>query len=224
MKASAPAPLPPVPPASTELWLIRHAEVEERYHRVFGGRIDINLSPRGQQQAATLARYLQPTPFAAVYASPMQRVQQTLAPFLVHSTANPIILPGLREFDFGDWTGLSFAEIEAKYKVSISSWLEQLEKGTIANAERVETLDARLGECLRQILKHHAGQRVLIACHGGVIRGLLRLLLDLPLSRMSAFEVDYASLTQVEIDETGPCVQLLNFAPWRDLPAPVPAA
>jgi broad specificity phosphatase PhoE len=208
---------------STELWLIRHAEVEERYHRVFGGRIDMGLSPRGKEQAAALARYLLLTPFAAVYASPMQRVQQTLAPFLVNGTPKPVVLPGLREVDFGDWTGLNFQQIEAKYQVSVSSWLEQLEKGGIANAERLASLDARLGDCLRQVLSQHAGQRVAIACHGGVIRGLLRLLLDLPLSRMSSFEVDYASITQVEMFPSGPRVQLLNFAPWRDLPPSAPA-
>ena len=29
----------------------RHAEVEVRYHKIFGGTIDMNLSPRGQEQA-----------------------------------------------------------------------------------------------------------------------------------------------------------------------------
>jgi broad specificity phosphatase PhoE len=221
VKASVP--LTPMRPSATELWLIRHAEVEERYQRVFGGRIDMGLSPRGKAQAAALARYLLQTPFAAVYASPMQRVQQTLAPFLVNGTPAPVILPGLREVDFGDWTGMHFSEIEAKYRVRISSWLDQLEQGTMANAERVESLDGRLNECLQQILKHYPGQRVVIACHGGVIRGLLRLLLELPLSRMASFEIDYASITQVQLLPPAPRVQLLNFAPWRDLPASPPA-
>ena len=40
--------------AATKLFLIRHAEVEERYHKVFGGRIDMGLSRRGQEQAKQL--------------------------------------------------------------------------------------------------------------------------------------------------------------------------
>ena len=39
----------------TRLYLIRHGEVEERYHRVFGGRIDMDLSPLGSEQAAAVA-------------------------------------------------------------------------------------------------------------------------------------------------------------------------
>ena len=40
----------------TTLYLIRHAEVEASYQGVFGGRIDMDISPRGHEQAATLGR------------------------------------------------------------------------------------------------------------------------------------------------------------------------
>ena len=61
----------------TRLFLIRHGEVEDQYHRIFGGsRIDMNLSPRGHEQASALARYLQGKAFAAIYVSPMLRAQK----------------------------------------------------------------------------------------------------------------------------------------------------
>jgi broad specificity phosphatase PhoE len=204
---------------STELWLIRHAEVEERYYRVFGGRIDMELSPRGNEQAVALANYLHRTQFTALYASPMQRVQQTLAPVLLNGMPKPVILPDLREVDFGDWTGLRFEEIEARYRVSISGWLDQLEQGAIPNAEGVKSLSARIEGCLRQILRQHTGGRVAVACHGGVIRGLLAILLRLPLSQMAAFEIDYASVTRVLLRPSEVRIQLLNFTPWKEPPA-----
>jgi hypothetical protein len=49
------------------------------------------------------------------------------------------------------------------------------------------------------------------------VRVILALLLELPLSKMSCFEVDYASLTWVEIQPHKTEIQLLNFTPWRDL-------
>ena len=65
---------------NTTLHLIRHAEVEARYQGVFGGIIDMNLSPRGHEQSAALAKYLETISFDAIFASPMKRVQQTLSP------------------------------------------------------------------------------------------------------------------------------------------------
>ena len=46
---------------------------------------------------------------------------------------------------------------------------------------------------------------------------LLALILDLPFARMSAFDIEYASITRVKITPAKTEVELLNFAPWRDL-------
>ena len=56
-----------------------------------------------------------------------------------------------------------------------------------------------------------------VVSHGGTIRMMLALLLELPLSKMSCFEVDYASLTWIEIQPHKTEVQLLNYVPWRGL-------
>jgi broad specificity phosphatase PhoE len=204
-------------PSTTRLLLIRHAEVEARYQGVFGGRIDMELSPRGHQQAAALAKYLHSRPLSAIYASPMKRVQQTLAPLLVNGTPKPVILQDLREVDFGDWTGLAWEEVQARFGISAFAWLEQLECDGIANAESAETLQERVEPCLRQILADHSGQQVAVVCHGGIIRMLLGILLRWPLARMGAFEIEYASLTQVVVHPHKAELQLLNFTPWREI-------
>lgn len=213
-----PAPRPAAPPA-TRLLLIRHAEVEARYQGVFGGRIDMELSPRGHEQAATLARYLHTKPLSAIYASPMKRVEQTLAPLLLNGASTPVILPDLREVDFGDWTGLSGDQVQGKFGVSAFSWLEQLACGGIANAECGETFRERVEPCLERILADHSGQQVAIFCHGGIIRMLLSILLRWPLASMGMFEIEYASLTQVALLPHKTRLQLLNFVPWREMPA-----
>ena len=204
--------------APTTLFLLRHAEVEARYQRVFGGRLDIDLSPRGHEQAASLARFLQSKRFDALYASPMRRVQQTLVP-LAKGGAHPLPInrAELREVDFGDWTGLGWQQVEEKFGVSPFDWLRQLEMGTVPNGESAATFRARVEPCLREIISRHPGQSVAIACHGGTIRMILAILLELSLPTMSAFDVEYASLTEVQVNSTKVEVQLLNFTPWRDL-------
>jgi len=200
----------------TCLWLIRHAEVEARYQGLFGGRVDIGLSPRGHEQAAALAAYLRQKSFHAIYASPMKRVQQTLGPVIVNCAPKPVVLADLREVDMGDWTELRFEELPEKFGVSAEEWLTQLEQAAIPNAESAATLRARVEPCLDRIIRDHGGQHVAIFCHGGVIRMLLAILLEVPLSRTGAFEIDYASITQVLLRPARVRVQLLNFAPWRD--------
>jgi broad specificity phosphatase PhoE len=202
--------------APTRLWLIRHAEVEPAYQGVFGGRIDMNLSERGHEQAAALARYLRRHPWQAVYSSPMKRVQQTLAPVQAQGGPPPEILDGLREVDFGDWTGLTWEEVQTRFGKSAFAWLDELEAGRVSNAENAATFEARLEPALRQILTKESGRQVAVFCHGGVIRMLMAMLLGWPLSRMSAFQIEYASITRIGLLPNHAELQLVNFTPWRD--------
>jgi len=203
--------------ADTRLWLIRHAEVEARYQSVFGGQIDMDLSPRGHQQAAALARYLHDRTFSAIYASPMKRVRQTLQPWVVNGVPRPTIVPALREVDFGAWTGLTFGQVQDRFGVSAWQWLHEIECGAVPNGECAASFRERVEPSLRQIIRSHAGQEVAIVCHGGVIRMLLAILLDLPLPRMGVFQIEYASITQVRLRPEQTELQLVNFTPWREL-------
>lgn len=152
-----------------------------------------------------------------LYASPMKRVQQTIAPMLSNGTPKPVVRQEFREVDFGDWTGLHWTEVQARYGISALAWLDQLECAGIPNAETSRTFRNRIEPGLRQLLQAHTGQHLSIACHGGVIRMVLAILLDLPFPKTAAFEIDYASITQILWTPPIARLQLVNFAPWRDL-------
>jgi broad specificity phosphatase PhoE len=202
----------------TQLVLIRHGEVEAAYQRVFGGRIDMNLSPRGHEQAKSLASWLQRQPLNAVYASPMKRVQQTLAPFGSSNgwSGRVVVMDNLREVDFGDWTGHTWEGVKDKFGISAFQWLSELERGAIPNAENTTSYRARVEPCVREILQKHPGENVAIYCHGGVIRMILSILLEIPLPKMAGFEIDYASATSIAVLPRKTEVQFLNFTPWDE--------
>ena len=222
MKPSVPQPSTQPPSRSaarhSRLLLIRHAEVEARYQGVFGGRIDMELSPRGHEQAAALASVSPPKAVERHLRQPDEARAADAGPVLVNGAPKPVILPDLREVDFGDWTGLAWDEVQAKFGVSAFAWLEQLECDGIANAECAETLPDRVEPCLRQILAAHSGQQVAIFCHGGMIRVLLAH--SAPLAALA----DGGVRDRIRQPHPGPgCgrskaeLQLLNFTPWREI-------
>ena len=204
-------------PNPTHLLLVRHAEVEESYHKTFGGRIDMNLSPRGGEQAKILAGFLRTKGIEAIYASPMKRVQQTVAPFLADGAPPQQMLRELREVDFGDWTGLNWDQVCERFHLLTHEWLDHIERGVAPRGENGAQLRARVEPCLRRILESHPGQTVAVFCHGGVIRMILSILLDLPLPRTNMFEIEYASVTQIALHPNHAEIELLNLTPWRDL-------
>ena len=209
--------MPALPSHPTQLYLIRHGEVEERYHKVFGGsRIDMGLSSLGQRQAHAVADWLADAPVEAVYASPMARVQQTMGPFVGAKKLTPTILPGLREVDFGDWTGHTWTGVKDNFGVSAYDWLEVLDRAGIPNGESAAHLVARVQPCLTQILAENAHRSAAVFCHGGIIRVILSLLLELPLAKTAHFNIEYGSISIVDLQpEKKHAVELnlLNYCP-----------
>ncbi len=201
------------------LHLIRHGEVEERYHNVFGGsRIDMKLSPLGERQAIAVADAIANWKLDAVYASPMRRVSQTLLPTVRPRGLSVNVLEDLREMDFGEWTGHKWTEVETKFGVSPFDWLEKLESHGVEGGENGAALADRVRRCLHTILEKHPEQSVAIFCHGGIIRVILALMLNQPLAKMAHYNIDYASITTLEVQpkkKHAVELNLLNWCPWQ---------
>ncbi len=209
-----------LPKHPTRLYFIRHGEVEERYHRIFGGsRIDMALSPLGHLHARALAEWFGDSPLDAVYVSPMQRARLTASPLLDARRLQPVVLEDLREVDFGDWTGYGWHDIQAKFGVVAYDWLEMLETGGIPNGETAACLKARVRPCLQRVVEENPHRSVAVVCHGGIVRVMLALLLEMPLAHMAHFNIDYGSVTLVELQpgkRHALEVELLNFCPLTD--------
>ena len=175
----------------------------------------VALSPLGHGQAKRLAKLLDDRTFDRIYSSPMVRVRQTAKPLLDALGQSSVVIDDLREVDFGVWTGYKWYEIEEKFGMNAIDWLVHLQNGDVSEAEPMDVYEGRIKRSLDRILSEGEGDDVLVFCHGGVIRMLLALLLKEPFSTMDRFEVDYASLSVVEIRGERVELTLHNFAPWQ---------
>ena len=205
------------------LYLIRHGEVEDGWQRVFAGsRVDMALSPLGHQHAAVLAEWFADRKMDAVFASPMLRVRQTMAPLVARRALSPVMLDGLREVDFGDWTGSRWEQVRERFGVTAVNWLHVLDNPGLPNGESAATLIARVRPCVEQILATPGITSAAVFCHGGIVRAILAVLLDLPFSKLGHLRIDYGSATSVQFPAENPRaaeIELLNFCPPEGLRA-----
>ena len=174
------------------------------------------LSPVGRKQAEALCDYLGRFHLDVIYSSPMKRVQETLGQWRHCPEPPTTIVDGFREIDFGEWTGLNWDQVNERFHAGAYEWLSHLEKGLISGAESVADFRKRIQHPLQEILDKHPGKRIAMACHGGVIRMALSILLDVPLPKMAGFEFEYAGVTIVHVLPHKREVQLANYVPWRD--------
>lgn len=117
-----------------KIYLIRHGETEANKTFQFQGHIDNPLNSKGLCQAAALGQHYENIVLDEIYSSSMQRARQTAAPLAEAHGLTVQPLDELKEVCFGEWEGLSYDEIKAK-------WSDQLElffksAGTVQNARR----------------------------------------------------------------------------------------
>jgi broad specificity phosphatase PhoE len=111
-------------PAATDepqIVLIRHAETEWTITHQHTGRTDIPLTDRGREAARSIAATLAGHRFGAVLLSPSRRARETceLAGLGAQSARNEDLL----EWDYGDYDGLTTAQIEAQ-QPGWNQWLD----------------------------------------------------------------------------------------------------
>ena len=98
------------------MWFARHGETDWNAARRIQGSRDIPLNAAGRAQAETLAETvaaLAPA-LSRVYTSPLCRALETAQCVADRLGCPCTVLPGLREIDFGDWEGKTWAEAEAE--------------------------------------------------------------------------------------------------------------
>src|SRR5580765_6780376 len=96
-----------------QLFLIRHGETEWSLSGRHTGRTEIPLTERGEQDAEALGNRLRTLEFSAVLTSPRRRARRTCE--LVGLAEAAEIDPDLAEWDYGDFEGLTSAEIFKKH-------------------------------------------------------------------------------------------------------------
>lgn len=151
---------------ATTILLARHGETDWNATRRVQGHTDVPLNERGREQARALAKELEDEPLDAVYASDLLRAHETARIVAERKGLDVIVLPELRERNFGTWEGLTDVEVLERYP--------QAHTGSWGDAETREELSGRILTALGRIAETHPDGQVLVVAHGGPLRVALR--------------------------------------------------
>jgi alpha-ribazole phosphatase len=196
--------------SSTWIYLVRHGSVVGAETRRLIGHLDVPLSPAGEAEVERLAARVATVPFAAIYASDLERSRRSAEIIARPHGLTPELVPALREMAMGRWEGLTGDEIRAREPAAFEEWAARLDKFPFPEGESVTDLLARVWPAFERIVSAHAGERVAVVAHGGTNRAILCRALGLPLDRLLAFGQDYAALSLLEWRRGHSVLHVLN--------------
>jgi probable phosphoglycerate mutase len=149
------------------LYVIRHGKTRWNRSGRLQGQTDVALSDAGRAEAERTAAALEAVTFEAAYASDLARCVETADILLGRRDVPLVTTPALREEDYGEWTGKTYAEIARR-------WPEQCEERerdrVDARPEGGETLGElreRIMAQMNDIAAAHPRGNVLVVTHGG---------------------------------------------------------
>ena len=158
----------------TRIIAIRHGETAWNVDSRIQGHLDIPLSANGRWQAGRLAEALCDEPITAIYASDLTRAWET-AQFVSKLQGLPVIKEvGLRERDFGEFEGKTFAEIEVLLPEQSLRWRKRDPEFYPAGGESLIALRTRVLQAAERLASQHPGEQIALVGHGGVMDVLYR--------------------------------------------------
>ena len=192
------------PNTSQRIVVVRHGETEWSREKRHTGRTDLPLTAEGREQATSLVAQLAGRSFATVFVSPLQRARQTCE--IAGFGDRAVVDPDLIEWDYGEFDGLTGAEIQQR----IPGW--SLFGDGVIGGETIDDVAARAQRVLARA--RAVDGDVLLFGHGHQLRILTALWLDYPASAAQRLQLATASPSMLGYENTW--TALLS---WNGLPA-----
>ena len=158
---------------SYTIHLIRHGATKGNQLGQYIGRTDLPLAPEGAKQLRELSRAGGYPTAQAYYCSPLLRCRETLN--ILYPDAEPVVVEGLRECDFGEWEGKTAKELMEE-DPSFAQWMESGAQATPPGGESGAVFMHRVCEAFEKLVEDMLRSRTtsaVIVTHGGVIMTIL---------------------------------------------------
>jgi broad specificity phosphatase PhoE len=156
--------------------LVRHADVDNPQHIVYGSSPGYGLSPYGLEQARRVGRYLGPRAVVAIWSSPLEPALRTAEEIAGRSGVPVRVDDDLRDWVITDrWRGQTWMTLPGAFPGELEAYLEDPSEVRFAGETLDEVAD-RIASVARRLDRDHPHGDVVIVSHQDPVQaGRLRL-------------------------------------------------
>jgi probable phosphoglycerate mutase len=188
------------------LYLVRHGQTAYNAEGRIQGWLDVPLDEAGLRQASLVGRRFAGKAISAVYSSPLSRASDT-ARAIAHACRCEVSLDDrLREYNMGDWSGLTGDEISALTPGMRAGGHER----PIPSGETAEAMRERVGAFLKDLIAGHPSGVLVAVSHGGTLGAMVGAMLGLPVMRRTPFSFGNTAVTKTAFEHNRWRLRSLN--------------
>jgi probable phosphoglycerate mutase len=207
---------------ATLVLFVRHGKTPTTGAKLPGRAAGLHLSNEGVKQAGAAARRIgRLKSVAAVYASPLERTQETAAPIAEALQQTTTIEDGLLECEFGEWTG---ADLKDLYKRP--EWRQVQHSPSsfrFPGGESFAEMQLRICSAVGRLVAQHPGATVVAVSHADPIKAAVASAIGTHLDLFQRIVVSPCSISAVLYHPAGAPVVLAVNSTGGDLKSLVPS-
>jgi probable phosphomutase (TIGR03848 family) len=209
------------PPKPTLVLMVRHGQTPTTGSVLPGRAKGLHLGKTGVGQAQRAGdRIGGLEKVSAVYASPMERTQETAAPIAKACGKRVRTHKGLIECDFGDWTG---KKLSALRKLPEWTTVQRYPSGfRFPKGESFSEMQTRMVDAISDLVSRHPGETVVAVSHADTIKAAVASAMGTHLDLFQRIVISPCSVTAIRYTTEGPMVLAVNST-GDDLLALVPS-
>jgi len=183
--------------SATTLVLVRHGETSWNAEGRIQGHTDIALNQLGVAQAEAVGKRLAREQFDAVYSSDLIRAYHTAQATVPDPDRTIVKDRRLRERHLGVLQGLTGEQAMTDQPVAWRAFKSRDADLALAGGESLGEFSRRVVAFIEDTLGKHAGRRVLVVTHGGVLDTAYRHATGMPPSATRDFPIYNASVNVI---------------------------
>jgi probable phosphoglycerate mutase len=196
-------------PKPTVVLFVRHGQTPTTGKKLPGRAPGLHLADKGVAQAERAGdRIAALNRVAAVYASPMERTQETAAPIAKACKLRVRTHKGLIEADFGKWTGKNLSDLR-----KLPEWktVQSYPSGfRFPGGESFPEMQTRMTGAVTELVAKHPGETIVAVSHADTIKAAVADAQGTPLDLFQRIVISPCSVSAVMYTATGPIVLSVN--------------
>ncbi len=197
-----------------DIYLIRHGQTDANVSGIYQGNMDVPLNNKGLKQAELVAWRLRQMKIDQFYVSHLKRARDTAKFILEYHDITPVTEQDLQEISLGEWQGKTRADVKSEYADYIKAREDNDDAHTtpFPGGESFASFEQRAVQIFYDILdRGEQNQNIVIVTHGGIIKALVRHILDFDPKKGRDYDVFNTSITRLRYDKNKDRLKLVTL-------------
>ncbi len=197
----------------THVKLVRHTQTDWNKQGRYQSFSDRPLTEFGRARADAVVARLRRGSYTAVLSTGLSRTNDLAFAAAEAAGSGPEKDERWREVDHGFWEGLTHEEVVERYGDQARRRFGGFWDSRAHGGESGADLWGRIGPAWEDLLKRHAGGRILVVTHGTPIRLILCSFTGVPFEQNWKFRIDLGGITALDVYPTATILRSVNEVP-----------